>query len=226
MPPAGGAIGSRCATHGTIHRARRAIRWCAAVPPAWPAAASATAARIRHRSTGRRTRHPRPDVAFLVSRPSHSPNMLMLSGIDSHSTCTFKHTFKTASQVTRDAGVDLLHPPDDLGHRVLLVAILHRFELAAVDRNNGTSEELEPTAKLDELSAHRPDRRAIVLAEVGNRLEVRRQPPDQPHQFDIALRFSFQPPARLKAVEVAVEVDLQQRRGMIARPSRRRRRHP
>src|SRR5712671_4300462 len=98
MPPAGGAIGSRCATHGTIHRARRAIRWCAAVPPAWPAAASATAARIRHRSTGRRTRHPRPDVAFLVSRPSHAPNMLMLGGIDSHSTCTFKHTFKTASK--------------------------------------------------------------------------------------------------------------------------------
>src|SRR5712691_10879826 len=98
MPPAGGAIGSRCATHGTIHRARRAIRWCAAVPPAWPAAASATAARIRHRSTGRRIRHPRPDVAFLVSRPSHAPNMLMLGGIDSHSTCTFKHTFKTASK--------------------------------------------------------------------------------------------------------------------------------
>src|SRR5216683_6043665 len=98
MPPAGGAIGSRCATHGTIHRARRAIRWCAAVPPAWPAAASATAARIRHRSTGRRTRHPRPDVAFLVSRPSLAPNMLMLGGIDSHSTRTFKHTFKTASQ--------------------------------------------------------------------------------------------------------------------------------
>ena len=40
-------------------------------------------------------------------------------------------------QVTRDAGLDLLHPPGDLGHRVVLVAIVHRFELAAVDRNNG-----------------------------------------------------------------------------------------
>src|SRR2546421_77950 len=45
------------------------------------------------------------------------------------------------SQVTRDAGRDLLHPPGDFGDRVILVAIVHRFELAAVDRNNGTREE-------------------------------------------------------------------------------------
>jgi hypothetical protein len=129
-------------------------------------------------------------------------------------------------QVTRDAGVPLFHPPGDLGHRVVLVAIVHRFELAAVDRNNGTGEKFEPTAELHKLTTHRPDRRAIVLAEVGNRLEVGREPPGQPHQLDIALRFPFQPPARLEAVEVAVEVNLQQRRGMIGRPARRRRRHP
>src|ERR1700730_13904031 len=43
-------------------------------------------------------------------------------------------------QVTRDAGVDLLHPSGDLGYRVVLVAIVHRFELAAVDRNDGPRE--------------------------------------------------------------------------------------
>ncbi len=129
-------------------------------------------------------------------------------------------------QVMRDAGLDLLHPPGDLGDRVVLVAVVHRFELAAVDRNNGMSEEFEPAAQPDKLGAHRPDRHAVVLAEVGNRLEVGRQPPGQPHQLDIALRFAFQPPARLNAVEVAVEVDLQQRRGMIGRPACRRRRHP
>src|SRR5206468_10788627 len=108
----------------------------------------------------------------------------------------------------------------------VLVAIVHRFEFAAVDRNNGTGEEFEPTAKLDKLTTYRLDRRAIVLAEVGNRLEVRGEPPGQPHQLDITPRFPFQPPARLEAVEVAVEVNLQQRRGMIGRPARRRRRHP
>src|SRR5258706_16110462 len=95
----------------------------------------------------------------------------------------------------------LLHPPGDLGDRVILVAIVHRFELAAVDRNNGTSEEFGPTAKLDKLTTHRLDRRAIILAEVGNRLEVRGEPPDQPHQLDIALRFPLEPTARLQAIE-------------------------
>jgi hypothetical protein len=110
-------------------------------------------------------------------------------------------------QITRDAGVDLLHPPADLGNRVILVAVVHRFELAAVDRNNGTGEEFEPTAKLDKLHAHRSDRCAIVPAEVSNRLEVGRQPPGQPHQLNVALRFAFQPPARLHTVQVAVEVN-------------------
>jgi hypothetical protein len=125
-----------------------------------------------------------------------------------------------------DAGVDLLHPPGDLGDGVILVAVVHRFELAAVDRNNGMSEESEPTAQPDELGAYRPDRQAVVLAEVGNRLEVGCQPPGQPHQFDIPLRFPFEPPARLNAVKVAVKIDLQQRRGMVGRPACHRRRHP
>src|SRR5262249_16081417 len=45
------------------------------------------------------------------------------------------------SQVTRNASVNLLHPPDDLGHRVVFVAIVHCFEHTAVDRNNGACEQ-------------------------------------------------------------------------------------
>jgi len=52
-------------------------------------------------------------------------------------------------------------------------------------------------------------------------LKVRRQSAGQPHQFDIALGLPFEPPARLDAIEIAVEIDLQQRRGMISRPTRR-----
>jgi hypothetical protein len=103
------------------------------------------------------------------------------------------------------------------GDRVVSVTVVHRFELAAVDGNNGMSEEFEPAAKFDKLSAHRPDRCAVVLTKVGDRLKVRRQPTGQPHQLDIALGFPFEPPARLNAVEIAVEVNLQQRRGMIGR---------
>src|SRR3979490_2815202 len=75
-------------------------------------------------------------------------------------------------EVPRDAGVDLLQPLADLGHRVVLVAIVHRFELATVDRNNGTSEEFEPTAKLDEPSAAFPlslRKSAIVLKSGASR---------------------------------------------------------
>ena len=67
-------------------------------------------------------------------------------------------------------------------------------------------------AQIDELAAGRPDRRAVVLPEVGDGLEVRRQPPGQPHQLDVALGLPLQPPARRDLVDVAVDVDLQQQR--------------
>ncbi len=71
------------------------------------------------------------------------------------------------------------------------------------------------------LRTGRADRRPAVAAEVGDRLEVRRQSAGQPHQLDVALGLPFEPPARLDAIEIAVEIDLQQRRGMISRPTRR-----
>ncbi len=73
------------------------------------------------------------------------------------------------------------------------------------------------------MAAHRLDGLAIVAAEVGDGLEVGRKLAGQPHQLDVAARLALQPPARLHLVEIAVEIELQQRRRMIARPPRRRR---
>jgi hypothetical protein len=98
-------------------------------------------------------------------------------------------------QVARDAGIDLFHALGDLGHGEVLVAVVDRLELAAVDRHHGLGEQIQPAAKLDELATYRPDRRAVVAAEVGDGLEVRRQASGQPHQLDIALRFPLQSPA-------------------------------
>ena len=64
-----------------------------------------------------------------------------------------------------------------------------------------------------------PDRWAVVLAEVGDRLEVGRQPSGQPHQLDVALALALQPPARRDAIDIAVDVDLQHRRWMVAWPA-------
>src|SRR5438445_13863994 len=59
----------------------------------------------------------------------------------------------------------------------------------------------------------------LSLAEVGYGLEVRHQAASQPNQLDVALAFSLQASARLHPIEVAVDVNLQQRRRMIGRPS-------
>jgi hypothetical protein len=45
---------------------------------------------------------------------------------------------------------------------------------------------------VDELPAYAADCCAVVLAEVGNRLEVGRKPADESHQLDIALRLALE----------------------------------
>ena len=87
-------------------------------------------------------------------------------------------------------------------------------------------EQIQLAAQHDELAAHLADRRPIVLAEVGNGLEVRHQPSGQPHQLDVALRLALQPTAGLDAIQVAVDVELQQHRRVVRRPARRRRVNP
>jgi hypothetical protein len=87
------------------------------------------------------------------------------------------------------------------------------------------AEQLQPPAQIDEPPAGGPDRRTIVLPEVGDGLEVRSQPPGQPHQLDVALRLALQPPARRHLVDVAVDIELQQQTRMVARPARRLRNH-
>jgi hypothetical protein len=55
----------------------------------------------------------------------------------------------------------------------------------------------------------------VILAEVGNGLEVRCQAPREPHQLDVALGLALQPSARLDPIQIAVDVDLQQDRRVI-----------
>ena len=78
-------------------------------------------------------------------------------------------------------------------------------------------EQVELATQHDELAARVADRAAVVAAEVGDGLEVRRQPLGQPHELDVALGFALQAPAGLDAIEVAVDVDLQQHRRVVSR---------
>lgn len=105
------------------------------------------------------------------------------------------------------------------------IAGVHRLELRAVDGDQGRPEQAKLAAQHHELSTRRLDRRAVLAAEVGDGLVIRRQPPRQPHQLDVALRLPLQPAARLHLVQIAVDVQLQQRGGMIGGATRRGRRY-
>jgi hypothetical protein len=74
-------------------------------------------------------------------------------------------------------------------------------------------------AEQDEASAGRLDRRAVVAAEVGDCFEVGCQTAEQPHQLEVSLRFALQAPAGGNAVQVAVDVELQQGARMVGRTS-------
>src|SRR5271157_23802 len=77
----------------------------------------------------------------------------------------------------------------------------------------------------DEFATDFADGRAIVLAEIRDGLEVRRQAAREPHHFDVPLAFPLKLAAGLNAVEVAVYVELQHHGCMVSGPSRQLRMH-
>ena len=116
-------------------------------------------------------------------------------------------------QIPRDAA---LH----LRLREIPVPVVQRLELAPVDRDERILEQIELAAQHHELPAHLPDRSPVVSPEVRDRLEVRRQSARQPHQLHVPLCFSLQPMARLHAVHVPVDKELQHHRRLIPRSPR------
>jgi len=122
-------------------------------------------------------------------------------------------------QVALDVGFDLSLSPGDLAFGVVALSTVDRLELAAVDCDHGLREELQFAAQHDKTPAHVADALAAVAPEVGDGLEVGGKPTGQPHQFEVSLAFTLQAPARLDAVEVPVDVDLEQHRRMVGRPT-------
>ena len=122
-------------------------------------------------------------------------------------------------QIARDALLDLRHAPLHLRSREVPVAVVHRLELAAVDRDAGLREQANHAAQRDEACANLADCSAIVLAEVCNRLVIGDQPARQPHHLNSLPSLTLKPSARLNPVEIAVDIELQQDRRMIRRPA-------
>src|SRR5882757_4283832 len=122
-------------------------------------------------------------------------------------------------EISGYALVNLRQPPLHLGLGKVPVPRVDGLKLAAVDRNARFAEQLKAPAQHHELTADLADGLAIVLAEVGYCLEVRHQAAGQPNQLDVTLALPLQAPARLHPIEVSVDVNLQQRRRMVSRPS-------
>src|SRR5882762_1899190 len=122
-------------------------------------------------------------------------------------------------EITGNALVNLRQTALHLGLGEVPIPRVDGLELAAVDRNARFAEQFKTAAQHHELAANPADGLAIVLAEVGYGLEVRHQAAGQPNQLDVTLALTLQAPARLHPIEVAVDVNLQQRRRMVGRPS-------
>src|SRR5215212_1312179 len=103
--------------------------------------------------------------------------------------------------------------------RKVLVAVVDRFELAAVNRDARLRQKADRSAKGNKLRTHSADRRSVILAEIGNRLVIGNQPTGKPHDFNVAGRLTLKPTARLNPVEIPVDVELQQHRRMIRGPA-------
>src|SRR5262249_7626094 len=112
-------------------------------------------------------------------------------------------------QIARNALLDLRHPSVHLGAREVLVAVVHRLKLAAVDRDAGFPQQAHGATKRDKAGTELPDRAAVVLAEVSNRLVIGSKTASKPHHLDVPPSLVLKPAARLNPIEIAVDVELE-----------------
>ena len=84
-------------------------------------------------------------------------------------------------QIARNALLNLCLPSIHLGAGEVLVAVVHRLELAPVNRDACLRQQAHGAAEGDKPSADLPDGPTVVLAEVGNRLVIRSKAPGEPH---------------------------------------------
>ena len=126
-------------------------------------------------------------------------------------------------EVLRDPPIErrlLPQQPLAAQHRL---AARHRLELRAIDRQPLAADQPLAAAEAHERRRHGAQRRALAAAELGDRLVIRGQPVEQPHQLDVALALALQTPRGPHLLQVAVQVQLQQVGRVVGRAARGRR---
>jgi hypothetical protein len=118
-----------------------------------------------------------------------------------------------------DALVELPVEPLELAPGEVALFGVDRFALAAVNGDELTRKEVQLLAEQRARTADLPDGLQVVLTEVRHRLVIKPQLLQQPHQCDIPVGRLCQATTRTETVERAINVELQQSRRVIGRPS-------
>jgi hypothetical protein len=108
----------------------------------------------------------------------------------------------------------------------ITILVVDRLDPGAVNRDQFPAKKIELAAEQHELTEDRAEGLVVDAAEISDRFEVRLQVAQQPNDFDVAMGLGFQTPARPNAIEVAVDVELQQVLRRIARAAGCLRLHP
>src|SRR5882757_5857093 len=90
------------------------------------------------------------------------------------------------------------------------------MEERAVDRHKLAAQKLEFAQQNHKFPVRRLERRSVIPAEVGDGPVAGRQPLEQPHQLQIALRLLLKATRGADPIEVAIKIGLQQVRRMVA----------
>src|SRR3954454_15879750 len=102
------------------------------------------------------------------------------------------------------------------------LAIVDRLEFAAVDHDELATEQVQLLTKQRERAADLSDRHQVVLAKIGNGLEIGGELFEEPHDLEVAPSFWIQQAAGAQAIEIAIDVELEEVAGMVGRAAKRR----
>lgn len=120
--------------------------------------------------------------------------------------------------VAFDIGLQMRKTVGDLALGEVLVAVVDRLELTAIDGHAVALQRADPAAEFYELRAGLANGSTIHSHEIRNGLVIRHQPPEQAHYLDIAPSLALQPAAGGDPVEIAIDEQLQQHRRMVFGP--------
>ena len=98
----------------------------------------------------------------------------------------------------------------DLALGEVLVSVVVRLELGAVDGDTIPLQNPDPAMEFDELRTGSPNGGAVIAAKISDCLVVRSQPPGQLHHLNIATSLPLQRTTGGNAVQIAVDEELQQ----------------